>query len=110
MLLHCVLYVHTRCKYNNRLLSLVGAQQTIRVVDVTHDSHGLVVQRDPALEEEGLAAPGSKAGAALVVALPKELKQFEVRLPAEDKDTYIYYYLHKVSSLFLSPPQERLVL
>jgi hypothetical protein len=93
-----------------RLLSLVAIQSSIRVVDVTHDNRGQVAKTAEDDDEEedvdDAASLRSKASIkgveekSLLVALPKQLLQFDVKVPTEDKDIYIYYYLLRVS-LFL---------
>ena len=79
------------------------------MIDVTHDNHGKVEGE----EEEGVDGKKDKKnkkdkkdGAdkddekkpTNLIALPKHLLQFEVRIPTEDKDLYTYYYLLKVRS------------
>jgi hypothetical protein len=88
------------------LLSVVAIQSTIQVVDVTHDN-------DENTESEGAKkgkagnssgdAENSNKGKELVVALPKQLLQYEIRVPTEDKDAYTYYYLIKVRKTLLLP-------
>jgi len=73
------------------LLAVVGIQPYIHVVDVT--ATGLIGQQRQQLLCGGTAPP--------VSLLPKGLSQREVRVAAEDKDAYCYYYLLKVPRLTL---------
>lgn len=73
-----------------RLLAVVGIQPAIHVVDVT--ATGLIVQQKAS---GGPSKSGSDAASALSL-LPRGLTQQEVKVAAEDKDTYCYYYLLKV--------------
>lgn len=94
-----------------RLLSLVAIQSSIRVVDVTHDNRGQVTMSSEGNDEEETNADDAslpskasmKSGNELLVALPKHLLQFEVKVPTEDKDIYTYYYLLRVSYPTLIP-------
>ena len=90
---------------------MVAIQSSIRVVDVTHDNRGQVAKTGEDDDEEedvdDAASLRSKASIkgveekSLLVALPKQLLQFDVKVPTEDKDIYTYYYLLRVSPHFL---------
>jgi superfamily II DNA/RNA helicase len=79
------------------LLAQVAVQSTIRVVDVTHNSHGDVVRDGKVVTVAAVSSaanvPETKSG--LLVALPQNLTQYEIRAPAEDKDVFCYYFLYK---------------
>jgi hypothetical protein len=80
----------------------VAIQPTIRVIDVTHNTHGQVEAQE---NEEGTQTKIDKKVLSnkendqknSLVALPKNLLQFDIRIPTEEKDLYTYYYLLKVS-------------
>ncbi len=83
------------------LLSQVAVQNIIQVVDVTHNSKGVVIRRGSSDNNDNTNDNDSdnideKTRDSLLVALPKNLKQYEIRSPAEDKDVFCYYFLHKV--------------
>lgn len=84
-----------------RLLSVVAIQPFIDVIDVTH-----VVETaaTPALDDDNISLTSFKTnkslttasgGAISKVALPKTLSQYELRIPTEEKDDYLYYFLNK---------------
>jgi hypothetical protein len=71
---------------------VVAIQSTIQVIDVTHGEQS---ESDGGKKSSG--ETDANKGKELVVALPKQLLQYEIRIPTEDKDAYTYYYLIKVS-------------
>lgn len=66
------------------LLSAVGMQKIIEVVDVTHDRSA-----DPTANEK----PQSELE--MSIALPATLLQYELACTNDDKDVYTFYYLYK---------------
>lgn len=86
------------------MLSVVAIQPTIRVIDVTHDSHGKVdgsndKSNQPQEKDEKTGKMKIPEESTKLIALPKHLLQFEIRIPTEDKDLYAYYYLLKVRNI-----------
>eukprot|EP01040_Poterioochromonas_malhamensis_P011405 gene11405-12434_t len=80
------------------LLSVVAIQPVIRVVDVTHTTSGEVAESgsvigDVANDDGSVGHQSITSAAKTMVALPKFLAQYELRIPTEDKDIYTYYYL-----------------
>lgn len=90
-----------------KLFAEVGIQKRIDVVDATRaaaataddaktkkskkasDTAAVDADGDAAADAD-VAVGGEKSA---VSVLPKQLAQFEIRVPAEDKDIYLYYYL-----------------
>ena len=73
-----------------RLLSLVGVQPTIHVVDVSTMS-AAASKGNPANSAANPSA--SSASTNFRQILPQGLSQLEVKIPTEDKDVFAYYYL-----------------
>jgi superfamily II DNA/RNA helicase len=92
-----------------KLFSEVGIQKKIEVVDATRISKSSGVDPNDSDDENQLTKgkkntklprPEEDASDEMndlvksaVSVLPKQLSQFEIRVPAEDKDIYLYYYL-----------------
>lgn len=87
-----------------KLFAEVGIQKRIDVVDATRaaasasdDAKTKKSKKDAAgaddVDGAALAAAAMGAEKSAVSVLPKQLAQFEIRVPAEDKDIYLYYYL-----------------
>lgn len=94
--------------FSCRLLSVVAIQPVIRVVDVTHTTSGEVAESgsvigDVANDDGSVGHQSITSAAKTMVALPKFLAQYELRIPTEDKDIYTYYYLLNVSDLLPFP-------
>lgn len=87
---------------------MVAIQPVIRVVDVTHTTSGEVAESgsvvgDFANDDGSVGHQSMTSAAKTMVALPKFLAQYELRIPTEDKDIYTYYYLLNVSDLLPFP-------
>ena len=76
--------------HDGRLLSLVGVQPTIHVVDVST----LSAAASKANPTDNATGPSSANTRQI---LPQGLSQLEVKIPTEDKDVFAYYYLLTVS-------------
>lgn len=85
------------------LLSAVGAQKFIEVVDATHftsppsqeGSNGLETVKGQAKKNTESDEEEEKNEIEMAVALPNTLKQLEIHCTNEDKDVFTYYYLYK---------------
>lgn len=86
-----------------KLFAEVGIQKRIDVVDATRSATTSADTATTKKSKKDAASAGDVDGAAAAAAmggeksavsvLPKQLAQFEIRVPAEDKDIYLYYYL-----------------
>ena len=85
--------------YIYRLLSQVGIQKSIHVVDVT--SSGMKKSPTTAsttTSSTAAGADGSSKGVENkgVHSMPAGLTQQELHVPSDEKDIYAYYYINKV--------------
>ena len=93
----CLLYTIYMCIY--RLLSQVGIQKSIHVVDVTASG----MKKSPTAtstttSSTAAGADGSSKGVENkgVHSMPAGLTQQELHVPSDEKDIYAYYYINKV--------------